>query len=597
MQTEFSLFLFYTVFTIFCNGFHTFSLDIRRRRSKNRDNLFKQKVRYTYIFTNNMKMACKIINLSIPEDRTIPEEIHSFSPEENYQMIKIGSECLLEGRKVIANLSQREIYEKIKEESKDEIQKKEMDLMVEREMSKKMEDRISKMYQGQLEQLKKQLDLMKQQLSVYESENKDVIQKHLEKEREKYDLLLNEKEKRLENIKELFDKSLKNIENKSVFKSMRDKGDAGENTFHEISYEAFKDFNGYNIKNVSTQSHCGDFHIDFQDFSVLIDIKHYKNSVPIKEILKIQNDLKKNSQFHFAWLISLDTKIDKHDRGPLMFEWIETTKCVCYINELLKQKNPTEFLKSVYFACLELFNLIIEENNEDDNENEFKITREKYSKTIEKIKIMRKNLNDMKKTIETLKSSYIILENNINEMLNEETVNVLENSSNLIKSWWEKNYVSCDDSNILLNSKEIWLKFKKENNTKNLDIIKFKKIICDILPENIIVRSHKSSIIEVKNIKLRETIEIVTEKKIKKKVDEEENSIPMEDEQRIIQMYSDQNMDIIDISKLEETEIYKVISLLVKCKIINKRSEARGYEKYIKTEEYIKKKKIINSSN
>ena len=541
----------------------------------------------------NSKMACKIIQLSIPLDKNLPEETRSFSPEENYQMIKIGAECLLEGRKVVASLTQKEIYEKIKEESKEEIQKKELDLMVEREMSKKMEERVSQMYQGQLEQMKKQMEVLKQQLTVYESENKEFLQKHIEREREKYDLLLNEKEKRVENMKELFDKSLKAIENKSVFKSMKDKGDAGENTFNEIAYEAFKDFNGFDMKNVSSQSHCGDFHLDFQDFSVLVDVKHYKNSVPIKEIQKIQSDFNKNTQFHFAWLISLDTKIDKHDRGVVMFECMEGSKYICYINELLKQKNPIEFLKSLYFICKELY----KEDNKDDYDDKEKMAREaKYFKTIEKIKLLRKNVFEMKKSIETLKSSCSVMENCINDILNEDVSKSVENYYGLISSWWEKNYESCETEE-LLHSKDIWLKFKRENTIENLDVIKFKKILCEILPENRVVSSNsKNPGIDIKNMKLREMVSIITEKtlikKKKKFVEEEEEEayIPTEEEERIINKYKDEKNDVLTISKAEEIEIFKIISLLVKCKIITRRQDARGYDKYIKTEEYISKK-------
>ena len=89
-------------------------------------------------------MTCKIISFSIPDNKNIPEEILCFSPEENFQMIKIGSECLLEGRKVVAGLTQKEIYEKIKEESKEEIQKIELEVRIEKEMSKKLEERITK---------------------------------------------------------------------------------------------------------------------------------------------------------------------------------------------------------------------------------------------------------------------------------------------------------------------------------------------------------------------------------------------------------------------------------------------------------------------
>jgi hypothetical protein len=69
--------------------------------------------------------SLKLINITIPED-TILANIDSFSPEENYLMLKIGSSCLLEGRKVIAGLTQKEIYQKIRNESKEEIQKLEM---------------------------------------------------------------------------------------------------------------------------------------------------------------------------------------------------------------------------------------------------------------------------------------------------------------------------------------------------------------------------------------------------------------------------------------------------------------------------------------
>ena len=86
-------------------------------------------------------MSYKIINLPIPTNQNIPDEISSFSPEENLKMIKIGCECLLEGRKAIAGLTQQEIYNKIKDESKEEVKKMELDILVERELSKKMEEK------------------------------------------------------------------------------------------------------------------------------------------------------------------------------------------------------------------------------------------------------------------------------------------------------------------------------------------------------------------------------------------------------------------------------------------------------------------------
>ena len=81
-------------------------------------------------------MSLKLINLTIPNEK--PDlNISSFSPEENYLMLKIGSECLREGRNAAIGLSQKEIHQKIKDESNDEIQRLAMDILLEKELSKR----------------------------------------------------------------------------------------------------------------------------------------------------------------------------------------------------------------------------------------------------------------------------------------------------------------------------------------------------------------------------------------------------------------------------------------------------------------------------
>jgi hypothetical protein len=123
----------------------------------------------------------KTVTLTIPDKDVVPEIISSFSPEENILMLKIGSDCLREGRNVVAGLTQKKIYNKIKEESKEEVKKLEMDLIVQREMSKQMEEKIGKIYDGQVEQLKKQIESMREQIRIYESGNKENMQKEIEK--------------------------------------------------------------------------------------------------------------------------------------------------------------------------------------------------------------------------------------------------------------------------------------------------------------------------------------------------------------------------------------------------------------------------------
>ena len=100
----------------------------------------------------------KVVKLIVPDNEIVPEIIATFSQEENYLMLKIGSECLREGRNAAIGLSQKEIYQKIKDETKEEVQKLELDIIVQKEITKKMEENIEKMYKGQIEKLEKQIE-------------------------------------------------------------------------------------------------------------------------------------------------------------------------------------------------------------------------------------------------------------------------------------------------------------------------------------------------------------------------------------------------------------------------------------------------------
>ena len=69
-------------------------------------------------------MTAKIVRIEIPEDRILPDIIQSFSLEENYWMLKIGSESLNEARKVVASLTNEEIFKKVESEFNNEIKEK-----------------------------------------------------------------------------------------------------------------------------------------------------------------------------------------------------------------------------------------------------------------------------------------------------------------------------------------------------------------------------------------------------------------------------------------------------------------------------------------
>ena len=291
-------------------------------------------------------MSLRIIHITVPADEVLPDIMSTFTPEENLFMLKIGSNCLKEGRNAVAGLTQKEIYNKIKDETKGEIQKLELDLLVEKELKSVISEETSKMYQKQIDHMEQQLNILRKQIKMYESDNQDFVRSEVEKEREKYEFMLGEKDKQLNKIMDNYDKFVKQNEVKSSKKI----GDEGEDTFILLS-DTFKDFPGYKLEKKAHQAHKGDIHLFFKDFNVLVDLKNYSGSVQKKELDKIEHDLSINDTMDFAWLISYDSNVSDWNRFPIMYKWIVTEnglKCVVIVNNLNLNKNPVDVLRNVW---------------------------------------------------------------------------------------------------------------------------------------------------------------------------------------------------------------------------------------------------------
>jgi len=464
-------------------------------------------------------MSFKIINITIPEERLLPE-LSNFSPEENYMILKIGSSCILEGRKVVAGLTQKEIYQKIKNESKDEIHKLEMDILLEKELSKRAEERITKMYEGQIDQMKKQIENITKQLKTYEFENKDLIKVEIDKAREKYDLLLEQKDKQLDKMNENYEKLL--IQS---HKSTSHKGSDGEKTFSEYA-ETFMDFKGFEIIDKHTQGGEGDFHLHFEDFDVLADAKNYKKKVPIDQREKIKKDLLKNEHLHFAWLVSLNTSIEKYDKSPIMYEWINTTQCVVYINNLSSFEDPKKILRIVWYTCKELYKLI---ENVDQDENELTDLRERNFKLMDKIKGVRKTIREINTSMNATRNLIQVMDDELRGILESETSQIVASNISLFDDWWEVNIEQTNDETMIA-STDLWTRFKQENklmiNEMDISGDKFKQYIKSKVPlSSIILRSkNANSAFDVKGINLK-----VFENKVEEKLNEVKEKINVEE--------------------------------------------------------------------
>ena len=546
-------------------------------------------------------MSVKVIQITIPSENILPDIINSFSPEENYQMLKIGCESLNEGRKSIANLTSNQIFKKVESEFKKEIDKLNMDIVIEKNTAISMNEKMIKMYEAQIEKLNKKVENTLSELEVYKQGNSTSFNEEINKVKEKYDLLLKEKDRQNQLNREIFDKAEKLI-NKTNKSSISIGGD-GEQIFETLA-DTFKDFPEYRIENKSKQGHKGDFHLFFKDFNILVDSKNYSGCVQKKEIIKIESDLTINDNVKFAWMVSLNSNISDYNKFPIMTKWITTdtgVKCILFINNLLEHKEPRNILRQVWSICND-FNKLTKNIDKEDGELEEYIEKNLlYKKQIEKLQ---ERASELRRNVNTSYNILKHMDNDLLEMLSNVSDKIVSTFSlnNKIKEWWDNNieYVN-DESKIT--STELWTKFKKDNKPyveENKILIElFKNEITCIVDSSTYIEKTKKSVIEFIGFRWRqiettpinnlEMENVVIEKVKKVKPVKKEKCIDsyfdVEKDTKILKDYDNVENDIMTMSN-NDVRPWQIVSVLMKNKVILKRDEARGYDKYKETAEY-----------
>ena len=546
-------------------------------------------------------MSLRVLNITIPNDKNVPDIISTFTPEENYLMLKIGSYTLSEGRKSLTNLTNDEVYKKIECEFKKEIENLDKEILIEKETSLKMQEKISKMYDSQIENLNKRLENAMVQIKVYEKDMNNSLQEEVHKIKEKYDLMLEEKDRQNQLNRDVFDKAEKLL-NRTGNKSSISIGDDGEQIFENLS-DTFKDFTGYKIENKAKQGHKGDFHLFFKNFNILIDSKNYTGSVQKKEILKIESDLNANSNMNFAWLVSLNSNICEYNRFPIMTKWISTdngVKCILMINNLLESKEPRNILRQAWHMCDDFHRLTKKVEKEDGELETYRKNSLIYKKQIENLQ---ERSNELRRSVNTSYNILKHMDNDLLEILSNISDKIIVDkfdTSNKIKEWWELNLEYVNDNNNKITSTEIWNKFKKENKEfileNKLTNDSFKESITGLVNSSNYVEKTKKGAVEIIGFKWKEVeikpidnleIENTSIEKIKKvkKLKNPDFYFNQEMDNKILEEYEIQTNDIMNMSN-NNLRPWQIVSLLMSYKIIKKRDDARGYDKYKETEEY-----------
>lgn len=461
-------------------------------------------------------MTSKIITIAVPNDSIIPEVMTSFSLEENYLMIKIGCECLTEGRKALVGLTQKEIYNKLKMESRAEIENLERKRQVQEEIWKGTEEKIREMHDRQILRLNQQIETLTKQIMDHENNNKQLIMSEVEKETNKYKIMLEEKEKRLLKMAENYE----NYFLKQDTKTSKKLGDEGEDNFILLS-ETFKDFAGYKLEKKSHQAHKGDFHLFFKEFNVLVDLKNYSGSVQKKELDKIEHDLRMNDTMDFAWLISYDSNVCDWNRFPIMCKWVVAEnglKCIIIVNNLNANKTPTDALRNAWSITYEIHNLINKTKLEHEDINKM---RERDFNLVQKIKTTQKRMSELKRYLQSMSQTTKDMENDMIDALSLLSNGVIKddlNKNEKIKEWWDSNIEeTCNEEDKLL-STELWNKFKKEILHANLDendkisLEEFKNYLKTFLDSDSYIEKSKKGTIELIGFKFVNEVEKKDEK-------------------------------------------------------------------------------------
>jgi hypothetical protein len=485
--------------------------------------------------------------LAVPPGSQLPD-LTAFTPAQTLCALIIGANSVREAITSVAALTQKEISERIKEENREQIRKLEMDLIVERrcnDRTKEDGDKAVAKAQEVIVSLKAQLARAEQEFLC---KHRTVTEEALKAEKEKMQLLINEKERQNQLSRETFEKATALIGGLTTGKSMSQIGKEGELTFAELA-ATFNDFQGFELIDKHSESKKGDYHLRFEEFDVLVDAKNYKNNVPSKEREKIKKDLIANSHIHFAWLISLNTDIDTCKKSPVTYELVDG-RYVVYVNNLLQYNNPQQFLRILWSNCKELKRLIMDEETvlEDDDNGvgeELREYKKRCGQQVDKIRGYIKSIREINATINNLKKLLDNMQMSMSDTLSEDTQaivggltastsanacanDIIVNVNDLLDTWWKANMERVKEEGLMIKSTDIWYKFRADNEQylQDIDAQKFKKMLMEYLDEESYVRlKGKTSAIEVKDYRFKgviikkpmlkpaKLINIVTEKK------------------------------------------------------------------------------------
>lgn len=482
-------------------------------------------------------MSAKNITLYVPQNAKLPIGYEEWTPEDTETILSVGSVALKHAKMGFGPLHYQEVVKDLEEEwtqkyegyiktYKERTEKAEREIQFQKENeetqiqsrlrhSKEVFDSVMDTYRKEREEMQKRIMQLERdndkardttrhlQQDIENRSNKEalnIVSRELEAMRQ----MLREKDKQVDSHKELFERSITKVDALTQKRDVASIGKIGEGQFKGLAMNVFRDFDGFQLKEVCSIGGLGDFHMQFKEMTILVDSKLYTNKVNSTSRDKIKRDLLNNEHIQFAWLVSMDTFIDRFDKAPFMFEWINPQKCVCYINCLRGNEEPGELLRAVWYCCKALQQMM---TNDSSEKGELSVLREREMKMRDILEKMVKSNRERDTIVSQLRQNFEKSDNYIREMLNEETDLVVNKYYRVVAEWWNRNLEETISQDIIpIKSTVVWTRFKKDMEDKlgDMDANMFKDIICGFLGEDKVTKAKtKGGALELRGVKWR----------------------------------------------------------------------------------------------
>lgn len=507
-------------------------------------------------FSSKMENGISLqkISLYVPENAQLPESIKEWSPEETELILFVGHAAFVQAKMSVGTANYREVLKEMEaslnkkykdemESSRQLIEKADQELefhkarlrLMKEEEETQIQSRLAQskeVFDGIIESYRKEREDMQARILSLQRENEKVKdasrQTHLEadqkihkeavsvvsRELESMRQLLKEKDKQIDSHKDFFERSIAKVDALTQKRDVASIGKIGEGQFKGLATNVFRDFEGFQLKEVCSIGGLGDFHLQFKEMTILVDSKLYTNKVNSTSRDKIKRDLLNNEHIQFAWLVSMDTSVDRFDKAPFMFEWINTQKCICYINNLRGQEEPGELLRSVWYCCKALLQMMA---NDTNDRGELSVLKEREMKMRDIVAKLVKSNRERDTIMSQLKQNFERSDDFIKDMLNDETTKIVNDYYRVVVEWWNRNLEEDSIGNLIpIKSTIVWGQFKRDmgENIGEMDAADFKDILCGFLGDDKVIKPKaKTGALELRGFKWKTGVKLYDNKK------------------------------------------------------------------------------------